>query len=110
MARTKSIAKTVEQLVSSLGGRGIAVEVVVLFGSQRNGKATRHSDIDLAVISSAFDRINLFKRQALLGEIKWEIHRPIDPLGYTLKEYQHTEPGTFLHEIKRTGKVVYRRR
>jgi len=110
MAQTEKINKTVRLLVAALAKNGAKVERIMLYGSHSKRRATEASDIDIAVFSPYFERKNIFQRQAFLGKIKWEIGQPIDPLGYTLKEFEKSLPGTFLSEIKRTGKVVYRKK
>jgi predicted nucleotidyltransferase len=81
-----------------------------LYGSYAHGKAREHSDIDIAVISPFFRGRGIRERQEFLGLAFGDIYEPIEPLGYTPEEYEHAEPGTMLHEIKRTGIVIYQAR
>ena len=37
----------------------------------------------------------------------WGLHAAIEPLGYSPREFENPKKGTFLDEIKRTGKVIY---
>ncbi|MFQ5822813.1 MAG: nucleotidyltransferase domain-containing protein [bacterium] len=78
-----------------------------MYGSYVNGQASEHSDIDIAVISPFFRGQGIRERQEFLGMAFDDIYDPIEPLGYTPEEYENPESGTMLHEIKRTGEVIY---
>ncbi|MDI6739523.1 MAG: nucleotidyltransferase domain-containing protein [Candidatus Edwardsbacteria bacterium] len=94
--------------MAAMAQNGASIDQIVLFGSHAKRAASAVSDIDLLIVSPYFERKTIFQRQAFLGKIKWKIGQPIDPLGYTKKEFAGSISGTFLSEIKRTGKIVYR--
>lgn len=110
MAGKTNIDRAVREIVGAFRNRGAEVERIVLFGSRARRRASKDSDLDLAIVSPFFNGKNVFQRQVFLGGIKWEIGEIIDPMGYTAREFAKPQPGTFLAEIKRTGKVLYRRK
>jgi len=86
----------------------IEVEKVILFGSLVRGKQKRWSDIDLAVVSDNFRKMDFHKRLVFLGMLAWQAKATeIEALGYTKDEYKKATKLDFLGEIKRTGKVIY---
>lgn len=81
---------------------------VILFGSFAEGNQREWSDIDLAVISDDFERMNHFERMVYLGKLAWWADAvSVESLGYTSDEYKNATKLDFLGEIKRTGKIIY---
>ena len=104
--RTEDSVK-IERFIESLRNH-LELDKVILFGSWAKGKQKRWSDIDLAVISNHFERMNFHDRLVLLGILAWQSKATeIEALGYTLDEYKHATRMDFLGEIKRTGKIIY---
>ncbi len=91
----------------------IKIQKIILFGSYAEGTPRKVSDIDLAVISPAFDRMNDFERIRLLldcvHEIPQDVPLDIEPHGFTPQEYNLAGPFDFISIIKQTGKIVYGR-
>ena len=88
----------------------IEIDKVILFGSAVRGRQKRWSDIDLAIISDDFKRVNNFERLVMLGKMAWYADATeIEALGYTKDEYKNATKLDFLGEIKRTGKVIYKK-
>lgn len=71
-----------ERLVRRLG----SVDTVVLFGSQVTGRAQADSDVDLLVVSPAFEGMSSIRRGALALE-EWTSDLPVDVLCYTPPEF-----------------------
>lgn len=92
----------------------IQVERIVLYGSYAQGSPHTWSDIDFAVISRDFANKTRWERQGILGRAKLGYpdlqDAMISPLGYSVSEYTRAHRQSFLGEIKRTGKTIYRRR
>jgi len=105
--RRREIAAIIRRYVVSLQARGATVEQVILYGSYAHGRAREHSDIDVAIISPFFHGRGIRERQEFLGLAFGDLYEPIEPRGYTPEEYAQAEAGTLLHEIKRTGVVIY---
>lgn len=88
--------------------RDIDIEKVILFGSYAEGKQREWSDIDLAVISDDFKKMNHFERMVYLGKLAWWADAvSVEAFGYSLDEYKNATKLEFLGEIKRTGKIIY---
>ena len=104
--RTKAEIK-IEKFLTLLENK-CKIEKVIPFGSCVRGKQKRWSDIDLAIISDDFSRMNFHKRLVFLGMLAWQTKATeIEALGYTLDEYKNATKLDFLGEIKRTGKIIY---
>ena len=88
---------------------GIHVEQVVLFGSHAQRRAHEGSDIDLAVIAPQFARLNLRERYETLGLANMTLREPIQAIGYSPSQWRKAERGSFADEVRRTGRVIYRR-
>ena len=103
---TKASAK-IEKFTNLLKNK-IELEKVLLFGSYVRGKQKRWSDIDLAVISNRFEKMNFHDRLVFLGMLAWQAKATeIEALGYTLDEFKNATKLDFLGEIKRAGKIIY---
>jgi predicted nucleotidyltransferase len=108
--RGTKVSVKIERFVKLLKNRA-EVEKVILFGSWVRGKQKRWSDIDLAVISNHFEKMNFHDRLVFLGMLAWQAKATeIEALGYTLDEYKNATRLDFLGEIKRTGKIIYEKR
>ena len=91
--------------------RTIPIEKVILFGSYAWGKPNKYSDIDLAIVSSRFRKMDDIKRIVLLLEVVRKVRMPklvdIEPLGFTPEELEKADYFDIACEIKERGKVVY---
>lgn len=105
---SSKIKDIINNFVSGLKKRGVKINRVILYGSYANGKAKSHSDIDIAVISSSFDRRNILERQELLGEVIYPLDESIEAIGYGYKEFKNPPYLSFLSEIISKGKTIYR--
>ncbi|MEW5758199.1 MAG: nucleotidyltransferase domain-containing protein [Candidatus Omnitrophota bacterium] len=101
------IKKYISEYKEMLQTLGINIEKVILYGSFVRGKERKDSDIDVAVISNDFKKMNLRERLEVLGIAAARIMKPIEAKGYTSKEFNVKNKLDFLSEIKRTGKVIY---
>lgn len=90
------------------------VAAVILFGSYAKGSAQERSDIDLAFISDKFQRMTDYKRSFVLLDILHQIRLPelkdIEPIGLTGKEYENPKKFSMASEIRKTGKMIWKRR
>jgi predicted nucleotidyltransferase len=69
----------------------IPVRRVILFGSYAYGRPAKGSDIDIAVVSDKFKRMDDIKRIMLLSDYakKIKISVDIDPIGFTEDELEN---------------------
>ena len=105
----QEMKKFVNDFIISLEKNNLQVRRVVLFGSYARGNPRDYSDIDLAVIADKFTD-NRWKNQTKIAratESDQDYSYIIEPIGYSTKEYEQAERGSFLDEIKRTGKTIY---
>lgn len=98
----------VKQYIKNLEERGIRVQTVVLFGSYAHKRAHDGSDIDLAIIAPQFSRLNIRERFETLGLANMTLRAPIQAIGYSPRQWRYPERGSFIDEIQRTGKVIYK--
>lgn len=80
--------------------KNIKVKSVYCFGSQVNGKGSKYSDIDLAIVSDDFTGFKFEDRKKINPSIlKSNIN--IEPHPFTTKEFKEKTP--FIKEILDTG-------
>ena len=109
MVKTRAeIEIIVNRYVSELEKEGINVTEVILFGSYSSNTAKDYSDIDLAVISEDFRKLNLRERLEKLGIANINLQESIQALGYSPEQIRTRESGTFLDEILKTGEVIFK--
>ena len=103
------MAKKIRAELEALEKNNLSVRKIVLFGSYARGNPRDYSDIDLVVVSDEFTD-NRWENQTKLAEAtesSKDYSCIIEPIGYSIKEYEQAEKGSFLGEIKHTGKIVY---
>lgn len=92
---------------------GLPVEEVFLFGSYAWGKPTTKSDLDLAVISQKFHRIDVIKRLMILSDIVRRVYPDldieIDVVGFTREEIKNAGYFELASAIRDNGRIVYKR-
>ena len=89
----------------------IRTKGVLLFGSFAWGKPTKHSDVDLIIISPDFTKKNFDQRLDFLTEARDDITYQIamDIIGYTPKEFSKIEKNSAIAALaKKKGKWLYR--
>jgi len=102
----KKVTEAIKRFEYALEELGIKAKKIIIFGSHARGKARKHSDIDVVVISDDFKEMNLFKRLETIGLAlaRAKIMEPIEALGYTEEEYNFEGAGTFIgDEVKSKG-------
>ena len=90
----------------------IKIDQVILFGSYARGDSHEYSDIDLAVISSDLDSKKPYFVYNIELVDKATLYDPDLQLFAFPKETFEKElgiEGSFIREIKKTGKVIYQR-
>ena len=106
MAQTRQKIKTVvSRYIRNLESLGIDVQKVIIFGSQAKGTFNEDSDIDIdiAVVSKDFEKMDLWERARYLGRAARGIPFPIEVLGFSPSQLKKIERGTILDEITRSG-------
>jgi predicted nucleotidyltransferase len=106
VSNSVEIRRLVRRFVKALR-RDIWVERAVLYGSYAIGKAYEWSDIDLAVVSPDFARMNELERVQFLARHTVHFDARLAPIAYTPTQFDGAAPYQFASEIRRTGKVIY---
>lgn len=72
---------------------GISPQKIIIFGSSSGGNVSKGSDIDIAVISDDFGKVDLFERALLTAEAERETMRkydyPLDVIKLTVDEFEN---------------------
>lgn len=90
----------------------ITVNGVLLYGSNAYGKPTKHSDVDLVIISSDFKKQNFFRRIDWLTRQRINVADTIamDIIGYTPQEFSTIEKeSAIMAKAKKDGKWLFRK-
>lgn len=99
------IKKLIDRYITELGKFGIDVSSVFLYGSYAKGKQKEYSDIDIAVVSPSFKKMDIFERQEILSKAHHNFGEPIEPIGLTPEQVINKQG--FVREILENGIVVY---
>lgn len=95
---------TSKKFVKAVRKLGIPVEAAYLFGSWVQGRGKEWSDIDLAIVSSAFEGIRFSDRRKLDRAVL-DVDTDIQVHPYRPEDFNDSNP--FVREILRTGiKIV----
>lgn len=95
-----TINDSLQRFLELLRRRLPQIEAVYLYGSQARGTATTWSDIDVAVVSSAFGP-DLFKDRLMLLRLAAQVDDRIEPTPFTPEDFTASDP--LASEIQRTG-------
>jgi predicted nucleotidyltransferase len=79
----------------------IPVEKAVLFGSYAKGTYDEGSDVDLAIFSDHFERMDRVEGITFLLTHAMDYDIDLEPVAFTAKEYSH--PEGIVDEIIKTG-------
>jgi uncharacterized protein len=104
VASKACVINLIRQYVGRLKENNIPVERVLLFGSYIKGTPREDSDIDIAVISSAFKWDRYLDRRRIVP-MRRGIDSRIEPIPFTPDDY--AEGGMLIDEIKRTGQEIF---
>jgi len=99
------IKKIISKYQTRLNDLGIEVSQIILYGSYAKGKAKDYSDIDVAVVSPAFKRMDIFQRQEVLSKAHHKFKEPLEPIGLTPEQIKNRKG--FVREILATGISMY---
>ena len=94
------IRKTISKYIRALNENDVNVDQAVLFGSYAKGNYSEWSDIDLAVVSKAFEG-SWIKDRKKIRAITLSISSDIQVLPYRPEDFVPDDP--FVREIIETG-------
>jgi len=90
----------IKQFLKELNKEDIKVEQAILFGSYAQGTFNDWSDIDLAVVSKAFEG-ERFKDRSKIRRIKLMVSSDLEPIPYKPEDFNLDNP--FVKRIMETG-------
>ncbi len=105
--RIKNINILLQKYIHELE-KHVRVERVILFGSYSRGEPRDYSDIDVAIFSPDF-KGGTEEDYLLLDRIARRINSFIEAIPYRSQDLKDFEPGDFLDEILKTGRVIYKK-
>ena len=100
---TTSTVKLLKKYLERLEENNIPVQKALLFGSYASGKPRKDSDIDIAVISTAF-KGDRFSDRRMIVPFRRGLDSRIEPMPFTPKDF--AEGGILIDEIKKTGQLI----
>lgn len=80
------------------------IKKAILFGSYAKGTFDKDSDIDLAIFSDYFEKMDRVEGTAFLLLTAMDYDVDLEPIAFTAKEYM--EPTGLVQEIIDTGKDI----
>ena len=100
---TDSAIKLVKRYIQELKRNNISIQEAIIFGSYAKGNPKEESDIDVALISTAFtgDR---FEDRRKIVPLRRNIDNRIEPIPFRPEDFYNG--GNFADEIRKTGKAV----
>lgn len=101
--KLSEIKKIVQTYKDELRHHNIRVAKAILYGSYAKGNPQPYSDVDLVIISADLKRFNPLKRQEVLAELCINIDAPLEVIGYTPQEFNHSRGTIFGQIISETG-------
>jgi predicted nucleotidyltransferase len=100
---TTSTVKLLKKYLERLEENNIPVQKALLFGSYASGKPREDSDIDIAVISTAF-KGDRYSDRRMIVHFRRGLDSRIEPMPFTPKDF--AEGGILIDEIKKTGQLI----
>ena len=89
-----AINEILSYLKNSLSQSGIQVDALALFGSALTGNMNKDSDIDIIIISPAFENLDLFERAKITMKPETETLKkfkvPMDIINLTPAEFEES--------------------
>ena len=103
--KRREIENLISQFAHNLRAMGIDVYKIFLYGSYAKGSPKGYSDIDVAVVSPSFRKLDIFERQEILSKAHHNFAEPIEPIGLTPEQVDKKKG--FAREILETGVLIY---
>ena len=85
------VTSIIDQFLKELEKNNICIEQAILFGSYAQGTFNDWSDIDLAIVSKAFEG-ERFKDRNKIRRIKLSVSDDLEPIPYKPEEFNIDNP------------------
>ena len=103
---TELVLRSVRRYLRRLQEHGIVVSFGVIFGSQVTGSADEWSDIDVLVVSPAFDRLTSRQLVNLLWRVAAQTDSRIEPIPCGLQRWYEDDVSPLVELARREGQQV----
>lgn len=97
--------KIVKQYSQLLNQEHVGYDSIYLFGSYAKGKASKHSDIDVAVVVQSKNQ-DLFATQLKLKRLAPKVDARIEPIILEKSDFKKDSITIMAHEVQTTGIIV----
>jgi uncharacterized protein len=87
----KAALEIVAKFKKTLGKTGVPVREMIVFGSFAADTFNENSDIDVIVVSEAFQGLNHWQRIEKMTEALYELFQPIEARALTPEEWASNE-------------------
>ena len=101
-----STVDTVRRYLSRLPDVGIPVVAGVLYGSFARGEERPDSDIDLLVVSPAFDGAKDSRLVDALWHMTWRVDSRIEPIAVGAREFEEDQASPLIGIARREGLII----
>ena len=100
---TDSVIEAVKKYIRELERNNIPIQEAIVFGSYAKGDPKEESDIDIALVSTAFtgDR---FEDRRKIVPFRRKIDNRIEPIPFRPEDFE--QGGNLVDESKKTGKAI----
>jgi predicted nucleotidyltransferase len=105
--KRREIRGIISRYTDKLQSLGIDVFQIILYGSYAKRKSREYSDIDIAVVSPTFKKMDIFERQQILSDAHHQFGEPIEPIGLTPEQLKGKKG--FVREILNNGIIIYKK-
>ena len=103
----RSVLETVRTYLEAVRAEGISVERAIVFGSQVKGTANEWSDIDLVVVSAAFDGPSAESAVDTLWMARVATRGHIEPIGCGIQRWEKDDGSPLLAIVREEGVEVF---
>jgi len=86
--------------------RRVPVSAAFVFGSQVDGRATEHSDIDIAVFAQGVETWDLMEHARVASRVQAEVGDDIELHIFPDAQLGHCEPASFAAYVQKHGALV----
>ncbi len=103
----KPVVNAVQIYLRRLQQRGLPITFGVVFGSQATGKVHQWSDIDLIVVSPAFDGKMDYSTVVSLRTTAGPIDSRLEPIPCGEIEWREDDSRAIVEIARREGEIIY---